>query len=70
MNEATPFFQSWGFWLLIGIFIGTVFGWFLCSLMVISKRSDMDAEIWELKKENQQLSKELVGLQRKKVFDN
>ena len=47
MNEATPFLQSNGFWLCLGLVIGTIVGWFACAICAISGQASRDEERWE-----------------------
>jgi len=44
MNEITPFFQSWGFWLILGLFIGAIFGLLVAALRVVSDQASIDEE--------------------------
>lgn len=44
MTETTPFFQSWGFWLCLGLFIGTMFGFFVAALCASSGQASRDEE--------------------------
>jgi len=34
-------------WAMVGLFIGTIFGYFLAALMVVSKISDLEYELME-----------------------
>jgi len=47
MNEITPFFQSWGFWLILGLFIGAIFGFLVAALCAVSGQASRDEERWE-----------------------
>ncbi len=47
MNETTPFFQSNGFWLCLGLVIGAIVGFFTACLCAISSQASRDEERWE-----------------------
>ncbi len=47
MNETTPFFQSNGFYLCLGLIIGAIVGWFACAICAISGQASRDEERWE-----------------------
>jgi len=38
------FFKSWAFWMLVGCFIGFIFGYFTAAICFISARASRDEE--------------------------
>ena len=51
MNETTPFFQSNGFWLCLGLVIGAIIGYFVAALCAISGQASRDEERLEYQAE-------------------
>jgi hypothetical protein len=49
-------------WTLLGVFIGIVSGWVLCSVIVAGKISDLESEIADLRIQRQLLKEEIFRL--------
>ena len=49
-------------WTFLGVFIGIVSGWVLCSVIVSRKISDLESEIADLRIQRQLLKEEIFRL--------
>lgn len=62
MNETTPFFQSWSFYLCLGLVIGAIVGWFVCAICTISGQASRDEEWTE--EEADKRAKEIADIRK------
>jgi len=70
MNETTPFFQSWSFWLCLGLVIGAIVGFFVAAICAVSGQVSRDEEHREMffkcVDEKERLEKELLSITKGK----
>jgi uncharacterized membrane-anchored protein YhcB (DUF1043 family) len=64
MNETTPFFQSNGFWLCLGLVVGAIVGFFTYAFCAISGQASRDEEQLEYQAEVNKATSEV-----EKAFD-
>jgi|TARA_B100001964_G_scaffold61529_1_gene69866 hypothetical protein len=51
-------------WILVGVLIGAPIGWIGCTALTVSKVSDLDSEIQDLRTQRRLLKEELLKDQR------
>ena len=51
-------------WILVGIFIGAPIGWIGSTALTVSRVSDLDSEIQDLRTQRKLLKEELLKAQR------
>lgn len=68
MNETTSFFSSWGFWLILGLFIGAIVGFFTACLCAVSGHASRDEERWEEEAHKKQGQASRLGEKYKSIF--
>ncbi len=61
MNETTSFFQSNGFWLILGLVLGAIFGFFVAALLASSGQASRDEEWRELLDKREKAKKTRVN---------
>ena len=52
-------------WLITGTFIGFLFGFLTCSMLVTGKMSDLETEVYSLRAQRKMLKDEIQRLDRK-----
>ena len=51
-------------WVLVGVLIGAPLGWIGCTTLTVSRMSDLDSEIQDLRTQRRLLKEELLKDQR------